>query len=85
MRATSASAISRLLKKAGYGVVTTRSREGLLVTRDFRGASVTAQFDLEEMAIRRAKDVAEFLCLKGFKVRQYEMIVYVTKSEDVNG
>ena len=81
MTKTSAPAISRLLKKAGYGVVATRSREGLLVSKHSDGAVVTAQFDLDEMAIRRAKDVAEFLRLEGFTVRESEMLVYVTKQE----
>jgi hypothetical protein len=79
MRKPSAPAISRLLKKAGYGVVATRLREGLLVTSDLWGATVTAQFDSDQTAIRRIKDVADYLGEQGFKVRVSGVFVRVFK------
>lgn len=74
-----APAVSRLLRKAGYGVVATRGREGLLVSRSPGGAIVTAQFNSEETALSRAIEVAEFLGNEGFTARADEQIVRVSR------
>lgn len=71
MRQRYAIAVSRLLRKNGFGIVVSRKREGLLVTCGINRESCTvcAQFDSDNMAKRRAEEVAAFLRENGYTVR----------------
>lgn len=64
--------ISRILRAEGFGVVATRSRYGLLVTKSVRSVTVTAQFPSDKEAEKRATEVTEFLKEKGYRVRQHD-------------
>jgi hypothetical protein len=75
---TNASAVSRFLRKSGYGVVTTRTREGLHVTRSlFNTVTVTAQFDSDREAVRRATEVFYALQEADYEVTQRQQIIDV--------
>lgn len=80
---TSAPAVSRVLHKGGYGVVVSRMREGLLVTKDDNGATVFVQIDGDCEAKRVAEDVTRFLREQGFVVTPGTTgtILYVTRGE----
>lgn len=81
-KTTSGPAISRALHKAGFGIVTTRLREGLLVTGGRgRGSfvTVTAQFATDTMAARRANNAADALRELGYEVRQDGGLLFVQK------
>lgn len=70
--------ISRVLRKAGFGIVADYSREGTRVSRDVFGcARVTAQFDGELEAKRVAASIAELLTEKGFIVENHGASVTV--------
>jgi len=75
---TTAPVISRQLKAAGFGIVSSSRREGIRVSRSIVGVSVTAQFDSDNEATRRATTVAAHLRELGYTVRQNEQVLTVT-------
>jgi len=76
----SASSVSRALRKAGFGIVVTRFREGLHVSSGINCVHVTAQFDHLKTAIYRAADAADALREKSYHVTQNEQFLSVTKA-----
>jgi len=73
--------VSRILRKAGYGVVVSFMREGLRVSRSGNGACVSAQFDSAATQVRRIIEVRDFLIEQGFNVTLDGGCVHVTAKE----
>lgn len=81
IKKVSPQSVSRILRGCGMGVVSTRSQEGLMVSRSVEGAVVTAQFESIETASRHACEAMEALKFLGFNARRSEQIVFVTASK----
>ena len=76
---TSPQAVSKALRKAGWGIAADRKHFGILVTRATVGASVFAQFDSDEKSVQQATLAAEVLRKLGYTVQQRDTILNVSK------
>lgn len=79
----SASTVSAYLKRQGFGIVSTRNREGVRVQRSRFGAAVSVSADLDnEVHARRLTDqLRESLTEGGFEfysLPDYSSILYIT-------
>jgi hypothetical protein len=75
--------VSRVLKQSGFMIVSTRKREGILVTHSSvtGGATVFVQIDYEPKANKIADEAAEVLREKGYFVNRDGTLLFVEKQK----
>lgn len=78
-----ATTVSRVLKQNGFMIVSTRKREGVMVTHSAitGGATVFVQIDYEPKANKIADEAAELLREKGYYVNRDGTLLYVEKQK----
>lgn len=72
--------VSRVLRKNGFMIVSSRKRHGVLVTRSLKGATVSVQIDAEPKGNQIAHEAAMVLREKGYFVAQDGTLLFVSKS-----
>jgi hypothetical protein len=75
--------VSRVLKQNGFMIVSTRKREGVMVTNASAtgGATVFIQIDHEPKANKIADEAAEVLREKGYFVNRDGTLLFVQKEK----